>query len=78
MESVPDESSLSSDQDTNQFFWCRRGLNSRSLIQPSDTLPVELTGTRMHMLCFTYTHELNLMFLQICLGKLYKIFRVSY
>ena len=26
-------------------FWCRRGLNPRSLIQPSETLPVELTGT---------------------------------
>ena len=24
-------------------FWCRRGLNTRSLIQPSETLPVELT-----------------------------------
>ena len=26
-------------------FWCRRGLNPRSLIQPSKTLPVELTRT---------------------------------
>ena len=26
-------------------FWCRRGLNPRSLIQLSETLPVELTGT---------------------------------
>lgn len=26
-------------------FWCRRGLNPKSLIQPSETLPVELTGT---------------------------------
>ena len=26
-------------------FWCRQGLNPRSLIQPSETLPVELTGT---------------------------------
>ena len=25
-------------------FWCRQGLNPRSLIQPSETLPVELTG----------------------------------
>ena len=38
MTSAPDGSSLSSDQDTNQ-------LNSRSLIQPLETLPVELTGT---------------------------------
>ena len=45
MESVPDENSLSSDQDNNQFFRCRQGLNPRSLIQPSDILPVELTGT---------------------------------
>ena len=27
-------------------FWCRRELNLRSLIQPSEILPVELTGTR--------------------------------
>ena len=26
-------------------FWCRRRLNFRSLIQPSETLPVELTET---------------------------------
>ena len=26
-------------------FCCRRGLNRRSLIQPSETLPVELVGT---------------------------------
>ena len=26
-------------------FWCRQGLNSRSLIQSSETLPVELTVT---------------------------------
>ena len=38
MASTPDDSSLSSDQDTNQF-WCKRGLNPRSLIQPSETLP---------------------------------------
>ena len=28
-------------------IWCRRGLNPRSLIQPSKTLPVELTGSHM-------------------------------
>ena len=44
MASAPDNSFLLSDQDTNQF-WCKRGLNLRSLIQPSETLPVELTGT---------------------------------
>ena len=26
-------------------FWYRRKLNPKSLIQPSETLPVELTGT---------------------------------
>ena len=26
-------------------FWCKRGMNPRSLIQPSETLPVELTET---------------------------------
>ena len=25
-------------------FWCKRGLNLKSLIQPLETLPVELTG----------------------------------
>ena len=44
MASAPDNNFLLSNQDTNQF-WCRRGLNSRSLIQPSETLAVELTGT---------------------------------
>ena len=44
MVSASDNSSLLSDQDTNQF-WCRRVLNLRSLIQPSETLLVELTET---------------------------------
>ena len=26
-------------------FWCRWGLNPKSLIQPSEILPIELTGT---------------------------------
>ena len=26
-------------------FWCMRGLNLRSLMQPSETLPVKLTET---------------------------------
>ena len=26
-------------------FWCKRGLNSRSFIQLSETLPAELSGT---------------------------------
>ena len=34
-------------------FWCRRGLNPRSLIQPSETLLVELTGTTPISFCFS-------------------------
>ena len=26
-------------------FWCRQGSNFRSFIQPSEILPIELTGT---------------------------------
>ena len=33
------DSFLSLDQDTNQFFWCRQELNIRSLIQLSEILP---------------------------------------
>ena len=31
-------------------FWCRRKLNLRSLIQPSEILPVELTETHIYLL----------------------------
>ena len=27
-------------------FWCRQGSNFRSFIQPSEILPIELTGTQ--------------------------------
>ena len=48
---APNNSSLLSDQDINQF-WCRRRLNPRFLIQPSETLPVELTGThKLQLFC---------------------------
>ena len=30
-------------------FWYRRGLNPKSLIQPSETLPVKLTGTHQSL-----------------------------
>ena len=30
-------------------FWYRRGLNPRSFIQPSETLPVELIGTHYNI-----------------------------
>ena len=33
-------------------FWYKWGLNHRSLIQPSETLPVELTGTHNFSLQF--------------------------
>ena len=38
---------MTSDQDTNQFL-CMRGLNPKSLIQPSETLLIKLTGTHIH------------------------------
>ena len=31
-------------------FWCRRGLNPISLIQPLETLPVKLTRTHMFLI----------------------------
>ena len=46
MASTLDDSSLSSNQDMNQF-WCKRGLNPISVIQPSEILPVELIETHM-------------------------------
>ena len=41
-------------------FWYRRGLNSRSLIQPSETLPVELTGTHMYCIITLLSQMLDL------------------
>ena len=32
-------------------FWCRWGLNLRSLIQPLEILPVELTETLLYCAC---------------------------
>ena len=42
------------------YIWCRRGLNFRSLIQPSETLLVELTGTHMfkHMYKYKYNNKI--------------------
>ena len=34
---------------TSNSFWCRRRLNPRTLIQPLETLPVELTGTHVNL-----------------------------
>ena len=53
---APDNSFLLSDQDINQF-WYRRGLNPRFLIQPSETLPVEVTGT--HKCCCSIMQTLK-------------------
>ena len=55
-------------------FWCRWELNPRSLIQPSETLPVKLTGTHIyHITLFVpikiYTiyhlYKLNCMYITI-------------
>ena len=35
-------------------FWCRRGLNPRSFIQPSETLPVELIETHYYKTMLQY------------------------
>ena len=43
---------------TQISFWCRRGLNPRSLIQPLETLPVELTRT--HCMYIIYICGLSL------------------
>ena len=45
MMSAPNNSFLLSDQDTNQFFWYRRRLNPKYLIQSLKTLLVRLTKT---------------------------------
>ena len=36
---------LLSNQDNDQCFLCRQKLNPKCLIQPSETLPIELTRT---------------------------------
>ena len=40
-------------------FWCRRGLNPRSLIQLSKTLSIELTGTHVPILYFYHFYFLS-------------------
>ena len=35
-------------------FWCKRGLNPRSLIQPLETLLIELTGIHIYNLIFFF------------------------
>ena len=43
-------------------FWCRQGLNPKSLIQPSETLPIELTRTHLF---FFLVHEMKCFYLTI-------------
>ena len=40
-------------------FWCRRELNPKSLIQPSETLPVELTGTHKYQQILLNIHIID-------------------
>ena len=53
-------------------FWCRWGLNPKSLIQPSKTLPVELTGTR-----YVYIALLFIIVKKFCHSKLMATFFYS-
>ena len=47
------DNSLLSDQDTNRFLVSMEiGLNPRSLIQLSETLPIELTETHYVVTCY--------------------------
>ena len=39
-------------------FWCRRGLNPKSLIQPSETLPVELVRTHNFLVSLLVFYQL--------------------
>ena len=44
-------------------FWCRQGLNPRSLIKPLETLSVKLTRTHifyMHLICLSNIHIVSL------------------
>ena len=50
-------------------FYCRRGLNSRSLIQPLETLPVKLTGTHHWYLQVSFYFLLIYLFI-LLLNKL--------
>ena len=39
-------------------FWCRRGLNLRFLIQPSENLLVKLTSTHNFLSSLTHTKDI--------------------
>ena len=56
-------------------FWCKRGLNPRFLIQPSETLPVELTGTHITLqLLDVYKYKKLSKILLITLSFFHKMF----
>ena len=59
MASAPDDA-LYHQTKTPIGFWCRPRLNPRSLIQPSETLPVEQTGT--HVIDSNLNPQLKLLF----------------
>ena len=44
---------------TSISFWCRQGLNLKSLIQPSKILLVELTGTYKYVKFLNVIYKLN-------------------
>ena len=55
---APNDSSLSSTK-TPISFWCKRELNSKFLIQPSDTLIVKLTETHRSHVYLTFINHDN-------------------
>ena len=59
MASAPDDA-LYHQTKTSIGFWCRQRLNSKSLIQLSETLPVEQTGT--HVIDSNLNPQLKLLF----------------
>ena len=42
---------------TSIGFWCRQGLNTRSLIQASEILSVKLMGTHKNIYNFDLTYD---------------------
>ena len=56
MVSTPDDSSLSSNQDINQFL-VYAGIELISLIQLSETLPVELTETYQNFISWEVNED---------------------
>ena len=59
---------------TSINFWYRQGLNPRSLIQPSEILPIELIGTHMSHGIFIASRDLKLL---IKSPNIYRFWRFS-